>query len=263
MSNAHGDFIWYELLTTDADAAEAFYRDVVGWNVGDSGQEGVDYRILSAGNEGVGGLMQLTQGMTDQGARPVWLGYIAVEDVDATVAAILDLGGGVHMPAMDMPDVGRIAMVADPQGVPFYVMRGSSEGSSTAFSPTAPGHCAWNELSTRDVPQALDFYGKLFGWEKGDVMPMGDMGDYQLLEHNGAMIGAMSPYIAEGGSPIWTYYFQTPDIDRAIDRISAGGGQLLHGPHQVPGDDWIIIGNDPQGAMFALVGARPGVEADA
>ena len=258
MTNAHGDFIWYELLTTDADAAEAFYRDVVGWNVEDSGQEGVDYRILMADGEGVGGLMQLTQDMTDQGARPVWLGYIGVEDVDATVAAIVDSGGSERMPAMDIPDVGRIAMVADPQGVPFYVMRGTSEGSSTAFSPTAPGHCAWNELTTRDVAQGLDFYGRHFGWQKGDVMPMGDMGDYQLLEHNGTMIGAMSPYIAEGGAPIWTYYFQVPDIDVAMARISAGGGQLLHGPHQVPGDDWIVIGVDPQSAMFALVGARQG-----
>ena len=105
MANAHGDFIWYELLTTDADAAEAFYRDVVGWNVENSGQEGVDYRILMADGEGVGGLMQLTQDMIDQGARPVWLGYIGVEDVDATVAAIVDSGGSIRMPAMDMPDV--------------------------------------------------------------------------------------------------------------------------------------------------------------
>lgn len=256
MANAQGDFIWYELLTTDADAAETFYRDVMGWNVASSGQEEMDYRILSAGEEGVGGLMQLTQDMLDNGARPVWLGYIGVDDVDATVAAITSTGGSVNMPAMDIPHVGRIAMVADPQGIPFYVMRGASDGTSTAFSQTADGHCAWNELATRDVPQALDFYGRHFGWRKGDVMSMGDMGDYQFIVQNGTTIGAMSPYIAEGGAPTWTYYFHIPDIDVAVDRINAGGGQVRHGPHQVPGDEWIVVGLDPQGAMFALVGPR-------
>lgn len=256
MANAQGDFIWYELLTTDADAAATFYRNVIGWNVADSGMEGMDYRILMAGEEGVGGLMQLSQDMVDQGAKPVWLGYIGVEDVDATLTSVTKAGGSVRIPATDIPDVGRFAMVADPQGVPFYIMHGTSEGSSTAFSSTVPGHCAWNELATRDAAQALAFYSGLFGWQKGDVMPMGDMGDYQLLEHHGEMIGAISPYIGEGGAPIWTYYFLVPDIDVATDKINAGGGRLLHGPHQVPGDQWVVIGLDPQNVMFALVGAR-------
>lgn len=256
MTNAQGDFIWYELLTTDADAAQAFYSDVVGWNIADSGLEERDYRILMAGEVAIGGLMQLTQEMTANGARPGWLGYVGAKDVDATVAAITDTGGSVQMPAWDIPNVGRIAMVADPQGVPFYVMRGASEGTSTAFSQSGHGHCAWNELTTRDVPQALDFYGRHFGWQKGDVMPMGEMGDYQFITQNGTTIGAMSPYIADGGAPHWTYYFTVANIDAAVEKIGTDGGKLLNGPHQVPGEAWIVQGLDPQGAAFALVGAR-------
>lgn len=256
MTNPHGDFIWYELLTTDADKAQSFYADVIGWTAADSGQEGMDYRILEANGDGVGGLMQLTQDMISGGGRPIWLGYISVENVDDTVAAISGGGGTIQMPAMDIPNVGRIAMVADPEGNPFYVMRGASEGASTAFSQSDVGHCAWNELSTRDQAVALSFYQRHFGWEKGDAMPMGEVGDYQFIVQNGMTIGAISPYIAEGGKTGWTYYFQVPDIDAAIEKIGSGGGRVVNGPHQVPGGTWIIIGVDPQGATFALIGAR-------
>lgn len=258
MTSTQGDFIWYELLTTDADAAEAFYGDVMGWTVVGSGQTGMDYRIIQAGQDGVGGLMQLTQGMIAEGAKPIWLGYVSVKDVDATVAAITDSGGGVRMPATEIPNVGRIAMVSDPQGAPFYIMRPTGEGTSTAFSATAIGHCAWNELATRNMQQSLDFYGRHFGWQKGDAMPMGDAGDYQFIVQNGTTIGAFSPYLEEGGKPGWIYYFHVADIDIAMEKIAARGGQMLHGPHQVPGDDWIVIGLDPQGATFALVGSRKG-----
>ena len=93
MANAHGDFIWYELLTTDAEAARTFYADVIGWTATDSGQPAIDYRILAAAEGNVGGLMQITDDMRSAGARPVWLGYIAVDDVDRTVAAITAAGG--------------------------------------------------------------------------------------------------------------------------------------------------------------------------
>ena len=202
--------------------------------------------------------MQLTGGMIDEGAKPIWLGYVSVQDVDATVAAITDSGGGVPMPAMDVPNVGRIAMVSDPDGAPFYIMRPTGEGTSTAFSQTAMGHCAWNELATRHMQRSLDFYGRHFGWQKGDAMPMGEAGDYQFILQNSVMIGAFSPCQEEGREPGWLYYFQVPDIDVAMKKISEGGGQLLHGPHQIPGDDWIVIGLDPQGATFALVGSRKG-----
>lgn len=258
MTGTQGEYIWYELLTTNADAAQKFYGDLMGWRFTGSGQEGLDYRIVHAGEEGVAGILQLTDGMVAEGARPVWLGYVSVDNVDATVAAISESGGGVRMPAMEVPNVGRIAMVSDPQGVPFYIMRPSGEGTSTAFSSTAIGHCAWNELATRDMQQSLDFYGRHFGWRKGDAMPMGEAGDYQFIVQNDTTIGAFSPYVEEGREPGWLYYFHAADIDAAMERISAGGGKLLHGPHQVPGDDWIVIGLDPQGAAFALVGSRRG-----
>jgi predicted enzyme related to lactoylglutathione lyase len=144
MPNPHGSFIWYELMTTDTAAAGRFYSDVVGWTIGDFGGGVPGYRILSAGERGVGGMMTIPAEARQGGMRPVWLGYLGVEDVDAALAAITTAGGTVHMPATDLPDVGRIAMVADPQGATFYVMRGASQQSSSSFDPAATGHCAWN-----------------------------------------------------------------------------------------------------------------------
>ncbi|MGB5485392.1 VOC family protein, partial [Parasphingorhabdus sp.] len=121
MTNKHGDFIWYELLTSDADAAQDFYGPLVGWDFADSGQAYVDYREISMKGSSVAGLMPLTREMTANGARPCWLGYINVEDVDRMAEAILSAGGSVHLEPKDIPGVGRFAFVADQQGAMFYV----------------------------------------------------------------------------------------------------------------------------------------------
>lgn len=262
MTNKHGDFIWYELLTSDADAAGEFYAKVVGWTTKSAGQPGMDYRFFYAGDgsdtrDGVGGYMAITPDMAAGGARPCWLGYIAVDDVDASIASIVAAGGALQMPAHDIPDVGRIAMVTDPQGVPFYVMRGASDEGSHAFASDAPklGHCAWNELSTTDPAGAMAFYAQQFGWAKDGDMDMGPLGKYEFLRHD-FLIGAIMPKMPEMPVPVWTYYFRVPDIDVALATIRAEGGSILQEPTQIPGGDFAMNAIDPQGAAFALVGSR-------
>lgn len=268
MANRHGDFIWYELLTTDTDAALRFYGELVGWEAAPAGPPDPDYRVLQMKDaqtgeaHGIGGLLQLTPDMQAGGARPTWLGYIAVEDVDATLTRLAAAGGTVQMPAMDIPGVGRIAMVGDPQGAPFYVMkpippadRPDAESLAFAADRPRPGHCAWNELTTSDQAGAWAFYGELFGWTQDGEMPMGPLGSYQFVRH-GHMLGAFSPLTPEVSGPVWTYYFRVPDIDAAMRGVSAGGGELAHGPDEIPGGDFIVHGIDPQGAAFALVGSR-------
>lgn len=267
--NPQGAFIWYELLTSDADAAQDFYSKVVGWSIRDAGMGGgMDYRLLSAGETGavglgneddVGGLMALTKEMRSGGARPAWLGYVGVEDVDAAAGKIKAAGGAVHMGPDDIPNVGRFAMVADPQGVPFYIMRGNGEGQSTAFEPTAVGHCAWNELVTSDQAAALDFYTEQFGWEQGDAMPMGEAGDYRFVNHHGEMIGGVMNRMDNTDSteadkpPMWNFYFRVPSIERAVEAVRENGGTVTFGPEEVPGGDFVINAIDPQGAAFGLI----------
>jgi uncharacterized protein len=265
MTNMHGDFIWYELLTSDADAAAEFYGKVVGWTSTNSGQPGMDYRFFYShpgGNpsDGVGGYMAITPEMADGGASPAWVGYIGVDDVDTAVASIEAAGGTTLMPAMDLEGVGRMAMLTDPQGAPFYVMKGASDETSYSFAATEPkaGHCAWNELSTSDPAAAQAFYGAQFGWVADGDLDMGPMGKYDFL-WDGAkrfMLGAVMPQTPDMPVPAWTYYFRVPDIDSAVTLIRANGGTLHKEPVEIPGGEYSLGAADPQGATFGLVGPR-------
>ncbi|WP_431283372.1 VOC family protein [Humitalea sp. 24SJ18S-53] len=255
MPNAQGEFIWFELLTTEPDAAQAFYSDVMGWTVASAGMEGMDYRIITAPDgQQVGGLMKMPDGMA---GGPTWLGYVGVDDVDRSVAGITAAGGAVLMPAMSIPDVGRIAMVADPHGVPFYVMRGASDARSNAFmqGDASVGHCVWAELSSPDPAAAITFYGDMFGWRQKGAMPMGPLGDYQFLHAGEINLGAVMP-VVPGGAKAWQYYFHVPDIDDAASRLAAGGGMILQEPMAIPGGGFSLVAQDPQGARVGLVGKR-------
>ena len=260
MPNPAGSFVWYELITPDPDGAKAFYDKVVGWDIEPepSGLSGMDYRMIRSDGGNAGGVLRLTEEMATHGTPPIWLGYLNVADVDATVAAAEQAGGAVMMPGMDVPGVGRIALIDDPQGAPIYVMHptpppGTPDAVSDVFSPDRIGRCAWNELSTSDPESARTFYRTLFGWKDDDFMDMGEMGKYRFLDHGGQRIGALCGTM-EGAPPKWRYYFRVPSIAKAAEAVKSGGGAVTMGPHEVPGGDHIIIGNDPQGAEFALVG---------
>ena len=260
--NPQGDFIWYELMTPDPDGAKAFYDAVVGWEIGGEGPpEYNGYRMIGRSDgKFAGGLLPLTPEMQQHGARPTWLGYIYVPDVDEKIASIEAAGGKALMPATDVPNVGRIAMVADPQGAPFYVMRpippeGDPNAQSDVFSTSAQQRVNWNELSTSDPAAARRFYGEQFGWDSAEFMPMGEMGDYRFIDHHGQRLGALCGTMP-GQQSRWRYYIRVPSIAKAKELVEGNGGTVAMGPHEVPTGDWILIGTDPQGAEFALVGGK-------
>ncbi|MBX3025132.1 VOC family protein [bacterium] len=246
-------FIWYELATRDPAAAEAFYAAVVGWTAQPFGG-GMAYTVLAAPDGAVGGIGPLP---AEAWATPGWLGYIAVDDVDAVAERITRAGGAVVRPPDDIPGVGRFAVVADPQGVRFMLLRPTPRDAAPprAFQAEAPGHIGWNELHSTDWAAGFAFYSALFGWEKLDAMDMGAMGTYQLFGVGGVPLGGMlnSPSFPR---PSWLFYFNVDDIDAAQRRLSAAGGSVLHGPSEVPGGRWIIQAMDPQQVMFAVVGPR-------
>jgi len=254
-----GDFIWYELITSDIAGAKSFYDAVIGWNIADKSDFPNDYRMIGRSDgKFAGGAMQITDDMAQHGAKPTWLGYILVADVDRSVAAIEQAGGKTYMPAFDIPGVGRVAMVADPQGAPFYVMKplppeGDPNAKSDVFSPSAEQRVGWNELSTSDPVAARGFYEKQFGWGTDEFMDMGEMGQYRFLDQGGERIGALCG-VMPGGEPKWRFYFRVSSIARAKEVVEQKGGTVAMGPHQVPTGDYILIGFDPQGAEFALVG---------
>jgi predicted enzyme related to lactoylglutathione lyase len=256
MSSSSG-FIWYDLMTTDVPAALAFYQRVVGWTGKDAGLSDRSYTMLSMGETGFGGAMLLPAEANAAGARPGWLGYIGVDDVDAVTARVTAAGGAVHHAPEDIPGVGRFAVLADPQGAVFMLFKGAmDEPMPPRPAPGTPGFTGWHELRAADGPSAFDFYSGLFGWTRGEAMDMGPRGVYQLFTTGGAPVGGIFTKEADTPVPFWLFYFTVPNIDAAIAEVTAGGGQVTNGPMEVPGGDWIVHCHDPQGAMFALVGKR-------
>lgn len=260
MTNPHGTPIWYELVSDDADASKAFYEKVIGWTIHAADPGGMDYRMIDTGGGNfVGGLAAPGEGQKMPDMTPGWRFYIGVDDVDASAARIEAAGGSVAIAPFDLPGVGRMAFVADPHGIRFFIMRGASDRSSTAYERTGMGKCNWNELATPDQAAANAFYADVFGWAYPDRMTMpGDMGDYIFVSVADQVIGATMKAVP-GGPTGWQFYFRTPDIDATAAKVADAGGTLHYGPAEVPGGYRIIIASDVHGLMFGAVG--PGTPA--
>lgn len=254
---AHGKprFIWYELMTTDQDAAEAFYRAVVGWKMADAGQPGMRYTVLSAGDRGMGGIMAIPAEAARGGARPGWLGYVGVPDTDGAAKRIVEAGGAIHRAPDDIPSVGRFAVVADPGGALFQLLTPlPREDEPPPAEPTTPGLVSWHELYAGNGQEAaFGFYSRHFGWETAELMDMGPMGKYRIFAADGVPMGGMMDKPEDMPVSAWSFYVNVDRLDAAVDRIRKHGGQVLMGPHDVPGGSWIVQALDPQGAAFALV----------
>ncbi|MCB0881682.1 MAG: VOC family protein [Thermoleophilia bacterium] len=254
----HGNPCWYELGTSDVAGAEAFYGRLLGWTGADAGIPGMEYHLETAPDGG------MVAGMMDNSTMPgspppAWCVYYAVDDCDATVEAATAAGGSVCMPATDIPETGRIAVLADPHGAVFGVLQpepmdGPPPGTPP-FAMGTTGHGGWHELMTPDPEAALEFYAGLFGWQKDVAMEMPEgMGTYQIIARAGQQFGAV---MGQGNSPVpaWLPYFCVENTDTAIGAVKDAGGQVLHGPIEVPMAMRVAIATDPQGAAFAVLGS--------
>lgn len=271
MSKLQGSWIWYELFAKDAPAAKTFYEAVVGWSITldavPTATSGTSYALIANADGGkTGGMLSLTPEMEAAGARPCWVGYIAVDDCAATLEQIVARGGRVLMPLTTL-EVGTMAMVMDPAGAPFYIMTPippkDATGPSTAYARDMLGRCGWNELYTQDQPKTTEFYTELFGWSLPGAMDMGEFGSYQFIgrpDESGEEVamGAIMTCPPHAPIPHWNHYFRVADITVAHTTIEAQGGKVLHGPMAVPGGEWVLTGMDPQGALFSLVGMKEG-----
>lgn len=249
--SARGRFVWFDLMTPDPEAAKAFYTAVTGW--GTTVWEGAQpYMMWTAGETPVGGTMKMPEAAVAGGARPHWLAYVSVPDVDATVAKARELGGNVMVQPMDIPTVGRFAVITDPQGAMIAPFAPEKDAPEREGMPGV-GEMSWHELATNGYEAAFSFYAALFGWEKTSAMDMGEMGIYQMFGRKGQTLGGIYDKPAHmQAPPAWLHYIRVPDVNVALEKIKAHGGQVINGPMEVPGGDWIVMGIDPQGGPFAV-----------
>ena len=252
MSDMHGKFVWIELMTSDLKAAETFYGSVLGLDAKDAGG-GMNYTLLQKGEIRYAGMMAVPQEAKAMGAKPAWLGYVAVDDCDASAKAIRAAGGKIFREPSDVPGMLRFAVVADPHGAAFMIMTPIGAAPPGGMpAPDSQGTVGWRELHAGDLESDFAFYSAQFGWKKTAVHDMGPMGPYQLWAA-GDQPGGMMKKTDHWPVPTWAYYFNVDALDATVERVKAGGGTLVNGPMEVPGGQWTAHCLDPQGAFFALV----------
>jgi predicted enzyme related to lactoylglutathione lyase len=205
------------------------------------------------GDTPVGGLMALPEELRAHNVPPHWMMYIGAPTLEEAVSQVERRGGRILSPVIDVPSVGRMQAVTDPQGAAFSVYQPASPPQQPEAAPEI-GDVSWHELYTTDGKAAMTFYGEVFGWKPTESMDMGPMGTYYMFGRDLGTIGGMMTKTPEMASipSSWLLYVRVPDVKAAGERAVANGGKVINGPMEVPGGDLIVQCMDPQGAAFAM-----------
>jgi uncharacterized protein len=240
-----GRIVWHELMSTDAEAAKRFYSRLLGWEIEVWKPGEMDYAMVMADGQGHGGFHQIEEG---QNVPSHWMAYVCVEDVDATVGQAERRGGKVLFGPMDIAEVGRFAVIADPEGAAIAAFTPEGE------EPAAEGIFVWDELLSRDVEGARRFYPEVFSWTAA-TMDMGGFGEYTLFKRSGGEadaggVLAMPPGVE--APPHWLTYLGADDVDATVEKARSLGATVMN-----PGMDIGTVGRiavviDPTGAVFGL-----------
>jgi predicted enzyme related to lactoylglutathione lyase len=242
-----GRFVWHELATNDVKKAVAFYSELFSWTASEADMGEMKYTMLKSGETGVGGAMNLMPG---ENAPPHWRAYCTVVDVDAAAKRAGELGGKIYMPPTDIPNVGRFAVVADPQGAVLLPFRDKTE-SPEREGPPAVGTFCWDELATSDPAAAAKFYSSIYGW-KVTEQPMGAMGTYRVLNRGERMSGGIMGLPAPGVPPHWAAYVAVANVDATVKRVESLRGKLLVPPTDIPNMGRFAAFTDPTGAALSV-----------
>jgi uncharacterized protein len=247
-----GHFYWFDLKTPDPAGAIAFFCAVVGY--APKAWPEANYTMLGVGEAAMGGVRQLPVEAQEVGAPAHWVGYIGHKDVDSLIEQVIALGGRSLEPAFDLPNVGRVALLADPGGATFAGFT-PADPDALRLGPTTKGYVAWHELASGPLEETWAFYSQLFGWtQETPDMAMGPGAMYRMYKPGGADsdIGGMLQKMAHQPLAAWLYYLNVDDLDGALELVKAHGGQVANGPMEVPGGDRVAQCVDPQGGRFAL-----------
>lgn len=252
----HGQFAWYDLITPDVPAAKTFYAAVTGWGTRPwkPGGGGGPYTMWTAGGAPFAGVMPMPSEQTALGIQPHWLAHVTVDSVDRAARKAESLGGTVMHGPEDIPDVGRFAIVQDPQGAMLSIFEARGGGWSGWDGTPSIGRFSWHELMTTDVAAAFRFYAGMFGWDKTGEIDVSPDGKYLMYGLRGKSFGGIFARRPEHGAmaPNWTFYVNVEALDLALAKASSRGARVKQGPMEVSGGDRIVILADPQGAVFAL-----------
>ncbi len=250
-SYAPGTPSWVDHAAKDLAGSNSFYCGLFGWEADDQGEAMGHYTLLRKGGKTVAGNMGL---MTD-GQPSAWVTYISVDDADATVDRAKKAGAGVFVEPMDVTDIGRMAVFADPTGAAIGIWQPKSFPGAELANES--GSFAWNELNTRDVPAAKTFYTEVFGWRPNDLDMDGmKYTEWKLGEESVAGMMTMPDMVPTEVPAHWLVYFGTEDTDATVAKASELGAVTLVPPTDIPPGRFAVL-MDPDGASFAVIKMGP------
>ncbi len=235
-----GTFVWHENISTDRDRAQEFYTQLFGWEIDVFKAGEFEYPMISSGGQAHGGFPPV-----QEGTPPHWVGNVAVESVDDTVEKARSAGGTLVHGPQDIPEVGRFAVLADPQGAVVVAFQSSGE------PPQSAGVFVWDELGTQDVAGAEAFYGAVFGWKTTDAGE--EYGGYKIFSIGETSVGGMMQMPDPSMPSGWVPDVAVDDADATAAKAGELGGETLMGPMDVPNVGRIAYLRDPVGAVFGIL----------
>lgn len=245
----HSRFVWFDLMSTDRDASLAFFRELFGWSMSRTGIASTGaYLTLAAGGVPFGGAVHMSP---EEGYPSHFIGYVACEDVDDVAARAPGLGGAVAYPPMDIPGVGRFAVLSDPIGAHVSAMTSYPGTPQSPEFDVPVGGVVWSEVTSSDPQRTGEFYARLFGWTLRAPSPAGK-DDYTVLTHDGREIAGLARAPHERVPSEWLFYFRVENIAAAATQVRALGGMMVTGITTIPNDCHFAIAQEPTGATFAL-----------
>jgi uncharacterized protein len=242
-----GAFSWVDLSTTDQDGAKRFYSGLFGWQADDRPVgDDVVYSMMQIDGKDVAAISPQPQQQREAGVPPLWNSYVTVESADAAAERAAELGATVHAPPFDVLDVGRMAVIQDPQGAFFMIWEPKSHHGASLVN--APGALCWNELNSPDIEASAAFYRDLFGWR---TQAFEGMDDYLVIFNGERSNGGIRKLDPPQMPPNWGVYFAVSDLDAALAKVEELGGTKQAGPIDIGGPRIAVV-QDPQGAFFLL-----------
>lgn len=252
-----GEFVWFDLSSSDYAASAQFYGALLGWHAVDQpappeGDHG-PYAMFELDGQPVAGLGEVPEEMVASGAPVCWNCYVQVDDLERVLAQATARGATVVVPPADVGTHGRLAYFADPQGAVVALWQTGDHGGATRVDE--PGTVCWVELATRDVAAAVRFYSEVFGWEPGTPQIAPPVAGYRTMGCAGRDVAGVMGMTEEWGDmpAHWSVYFEVSSIEDAAGRVAELGGEVRHGPFQAPGVGHIAVCVDNVGAHFYLL----------
>jgi uncharacterized protein len=240
-----GRFVWHEQVSSDPKQAQEFYTQLFGWGTEVFKAGEVDYTMISSGGQTHGGFGKAMEGAPP----PHWLSHVRVASVDETIEKAKSAGGRLAAGPFDMGEVGRIGILADPQGAYISAYQPEQDG------PVPEGVFVWDELGTTDVDGAQRFYEEVFGWTTTDMGP--DYGGYRVFNRGDTGVAGVMSLPAASIPAHWQPYIAVDDPNRTTEHAKELGASALLEPMDVAKVGRVAVLRDPQGATFGVIKPAP------